>query len=246
MPSALKRAMVSRTSSSWSRSQNGCAQTATPPAAWMSADGLGDGGGRAAAVGGGAGDEVGLEDLARVGEVLGVQARAVARVVDDGLGEMGAADGLALRLPLDQRCAGQLEAELAQGVRHAVRAPRPVLPELRERAREAGVAVVEAVPEDVEVLVVAVERRDLGGGDDPDRPELRGRRERLRRPRRRSRGRSARGARPPLRPRAGRPRPAAASRRSGSSATGGRRSGRRPSRGRGLYVCDTARRHTKA
>ena len=55
----------------------------------------------------------------------------------------------------------ELEPGLAQRVGHAVRAPLAVGPEPGERVEERAAAVVDAVAEDVQVLPLAVDRREL-------------------------------------------------------------------------------------
>ena len=104
----------------------------------------------------------------------------------------------------------ELAAQLSRSA-SAIRCARAraVGAEALERGEERGVVVVDAVAEDVEVLALAVDRRELGRRHDARCPSRRRRRRAPRRRRRPCRGRSARAApRPPRRPRRP-PRPAA-------------------------------------
>ena len=60
------------------------------------------------------------------------------------------------------------EAELAQAVGHRQDAPPAVGAEVLERRLQPGVGGVDLVAEDVQVLVLAVDARELGGGREPD------------------------------------------------------------------------------
>ena len=120
----------------------------------------------------------------------------------------------------------ELEAELAQRVDHAAaRAPRGRRGSASSAARSAGSVWSTQVAEDVHVLVLAVDRRQLGRGHDAD--AVRGAPPPAPRRRRRPcRGRSARAARRPPRRRARTTSAGSGRRRSGSSATAGRTSAR--------------------
>jgi hypothetical protein len=60
-----------------------------------------------------------------------------------------------------------LESELAQLLRHRVGTALAVGARIEQALAEQGAAVVDPVAEHVQVLVVAVNGRDLGGRDDP-------------------------------------------------------------------------------
>ena len=78
----------------------------------------------------------------------------------------------------DRRVAGerlrhvQLKAVLAQRLDHPPRAVAAVRAPALERREQVAVVVVEQVAADVEVLALAVERRDLGRRDDGDAVEV--------------------------------------------------------------------------
>ena len=131
---------------------------------------------RAAAVAGRAGDEVGLEHLRGVGQALALEALGVRRVIEHGLRDVRAAD----RAVAGQRRRHvELEAVLAQRLDHPPRALAAVRAPGLERGEQVAVVVVEQVAADVEVLALAVERRDLGGRDDGDAVDVVGDVERL-------------------------------------------------------------------
>ena len=75
-------------------------------------------------------------------------------MIEGGLSEVGTADGG----PLGDL---ELEAAVAQGVGHAPSTGGPIGTELGQRLEQARGAVVEQVAEEVEVLPVVVERREL-------------------------------------------------------------------------------------
>ena len=135
-------------------------------------DRLRDGRGRAPAVGGLAGHEVGLEERRRLVEPGRAQQLGVAR--DRGGGEVRAADRAADR-PARLELAGvRRQAELVEHRDHAVDPRRPVGAPLDEPARERRVGVVDAVAEDVEVLAERVDGRELDRRHDGDRVALGG------------------------------------------------------------------------
>ena len=76
--------------------------------------------------------------------------------------EPGGAAGL-------QRRAVQREAARLERVGHPLGPRRAVAAEALQLGEEPGVGVVDAVAEDMEVFVVAVDGRQLGGGDDANR-----------------------------------------------------------------------------
>jgi hypothetical protein len=124
-------------------------------------DGLGDGRGGPVAVGGRAGDEIGLEKLRGVHDPLALEAHPVGRVIEGSLSEVGTADRGSLR---------QVEREpaRAQGLGHLEGAGRPVGSEGGERVVERRRLGVDQVAEDVQVVPVAVQRGELGRRDDAE------------------------------------------------------------------------------
>jgi hypothetical protein len=80
--------------------------------------------------------------------------------------QVRAPDRLAGRLARLDRGWVDLEAELAQPARHRVRAALAVGAGVEQTLAQQGAAVVDAVAEHVQVLVLPVDRRDLGGGHD--------------------------------------------------------------------------------
>ena len=160
-----------------STSQNGCAQTATPPAAWIDLDRLGDGRHRAAAVRRarrGSGRPRAAARSSRVPSsrrrilLAGCSNAACARCgrptggAAAVAGASSSSPARAARRPCGARARGAVGAE----------APRA-------RRASAGVVVVDAVAEDVEVLALAVDRRELGRRARARRPCARAGRERL-------------------------------------------------------------------
>ena len=79
-------------------------------------------------------------------------------MIERGLSEMGTADRGALRQV-------ELQAARAQRLGHADGAGAAIDTELGQRLEQARGAVVDQVAEDVEVLAVVVERRELDGAD---------------------------------------------------------------------------------
>ena len=80
----------------------------------------------------------------------------------------GPPDRLAGRLARLDRSRVHLEPELAQPVRHRVGTALAVRARVEQAFAEQRAAVVDPVAEHVQVLVLAVDRRDLGGRDHPD------------------------------------------------------------------------------
>ena len=80
-----------------------------------------------------------------------------------GVGQVGAADRLALRPPAVDLGLVELVAELAQGVGHRLGPALAILAPRGEARAQLAVVVVDQVPEDVQVLPLAVDRRDLDG-----------------------------------------------------------------------------------
>ncbi len=83
-------------------------------------------------------------------------------------GQMRAPDRLARRLARVDRGGVDLEAELPEPVRHRVGAALAVRAGVEQALAQQRAAVVDSVAEDVQVLVGAVDGRDLGGGHDPN------------------------------------------------------------------------------
>ena len=73
-----------------------------------------------------------------------------------------------------QRRVVELEAELAQPVRHLADPPRAVAAEVVQDRLQVLVGVVELVAEDVQVLVLAVDGGQLGGRAEGDASSLGG------------------------------------------------------------------------
>ncbi len=96
--------------------------------------------------------------MALLGEPIGVRG-----VREHRRREMRPPHGLPLRLPRLDRRRVDLEAELPEAVRHRVGAALTVGARVGEPLAEQGAPVVDPIPEDVQVLVLAVDRRDLRG-----------------------------------------------------------------------------------
>src|SRR5262245_12475891 len=124
-------------------------------------DRLGDRRGRAAAVGGSAGDEIGLQKLRSVHDLLGFKAHPVGWMVERSLGQMGATDRGTLRKV-------EREAEPAHRFRHAKRARGAVGAKVDERVEQRGRPVIDEVAEDMDVLALPVEGGELDGGHESD------------------------------------------------------------------------------
>ena len=88
----------------------------------------------------------------------------VGGVGEHGVGEVRAPDRLAGLAAGRQRRVVELEAELAQAVGHRLDPARAVVAEVVQDRDQVGVGDVELVAEDVQVLVAAVDGRQLGGG----------------------------------------------------------------------------------
>ena len=142
------------------------------------ADRLGDGRAGAADVRRRTRHEVGREEGVAAVDALLAQALGVRGVGEHRVGEVRAAQRQAGVPALGERAVVELEPELAQAVRHRLHAPAAVLAEVRERVAQRRVAVVELVAEHVQVLVLAVDRRELGRGRQAHAP-LRRRGQRL-------------------------------------------------------------------
>ena len=87
-------------------------------------------------------------------------------MADDRVGEVGAADRLALGLAPLELGLVELVAELAQGGGHRVGALLPIPAPGPQPLAQHLVVVVDDVAEHVQILLVAVDRRDLDSGDD--------------------------------------------------------------------------------
>ena len=120
---------------------------------------------RAPHVAGRAGDEVGGEE--RVAALDPFVAQPRARWPGARAARRRGAGGRARRARLQRRVV-ELEAELAQPVGHREDAAHAVGAEVLQRVEQRAVGVVERVAEDVQVLVSAVHRRELGRGHECD------------------------------------------------------------------------------
>ncbi len=91
----------------------------------------------------------------------------VGGVGQDRSREMRPPDRLARCLARVDRSRVDLEAELAKAVRHRVGAALTVRAGVEQPLAQQSAAVVDPVAEHVQVLVLAIDGRDLGGRDDP-------------------------------------------------------------------------------
>jgi hypothetical protein len=98
--------------------------------------------------------QVGLQKLRGVHDSLALEAHPVGRMVEGSLSQVRAPDGLALRQV-------ELQAAVAQRLGHADGARRAVGSVGGKGAEERDRPVVDEVAEDVQVLDVAVDRREL-------------------------------------------------------------------------------------
>ena len=127
-------------------------------------DGLRDRRPRARHVGDGARHEVGGEELRLARDPLLAQPVGVGRVLQHRLGEVRAAERGARPLARLEAGAVEHEAELLEPVGHRVDAAPAVGAEVGERVAQRRVVVAQLVAEHVQVLEVALDRRQLGGG----------------------------------------------------------------------------------
>jgi hypothetical protein len=134
-------------------------------------DRLGHGRRRARAVGRRPGHEIGLQQLRGVHDLLVGKAHPVRGMVERRLGKVRTTDRVALRQV-------ELKAALPQRLRHADGAGGAVGTEGGQGAEERDGAVVDPVAQDVEVVELGVERRDLDGGREAE-AQSRARLERL-------------------------------------------------------------------
>ena len=160
-----------------STSQNGCAQTATPPAPWISSIASLDGRRLALAEGRPALDQVGDEERRGLGQLLALEPRRVVRVrrppPGPGAGGRSSARGRARvqqrRRPRPSRSA---RAPRSSAARAASRSPRE-----RASCSSSGcVRRIDQVAADVQVGGGGVEDRDLDAGDQRDADARRRRR----------------------------------------------------------------------
>jgi hypothetical protein len=105
--------------------------------------------------------EIGLQQLRGVHDLLAREAHPVGGMVESSLSEVRPADRRALRQV-------DLQAAVAQRLGHTNGAGRAVGAEGRERSEERARAVVDEVAEDVEVLEIPVEGRELDRGNDAE------------------------------------------------------------------------------
>jgi hypothetical protein len=106
-------------------------------------------------------NEIGLEELRGVHDLLALKAHPVGGMVESSLSEVRPADRRALRQV-------ELQTALAQRLGHADGAGRAVGLEGGQRAEQRDGAVVDEVAEDVEVLEVPVDRRELDRRDEAE------------------------------------------------------------------------------
>ena len=92
----------------------------------------------------------------------------VGGVSQDGSRQVRPPDRLAGRLARLDRRRVDLEAELAKPLRHRVGTALAVRARVEQPLAQKGAAVVDPVTEHVQVLVHAVDGRDLGGRDHPN------------------------------------------------------------------------------
>jgi hypothetical protein len=98
--------------------------------------------------------EIGLQELRGVHDLLALEAHPVGRMVESSLSEVWTADRRALRQV-------ELQTTVAQRLGHSNGAGRPVGAEGGQRPEQRNRTVVDEVAEDVEVLEVPVDRREL-------------------------------------------------------------------------------------
>jgi hypothetical protein len=101
-----------------------------------------------------AGHEIGPQELRGVHDLLALEAHPVGGMVEGSLSEVRTADRRALRQV-------ELQATVAQRLGHANGAGRAVGAEGRQRPEQGDRPVVDEVAEDVQVVEVAVDRREL-------------------------------------------------------------------------------------
>ncbi len=121
---------------------------------------------RAREVGRLAGDQEVGQERGDVVIALGGESVRVGRMLQDRLREVRAADRLAGVAALREHRVVHLPAELLQLRAHSLRAQLAVRARVAQPLCEHRVVMVDPVAEDVQVLVAAEHRGDLGGGDD--------------------------------------------------------------------------------
>ena len=131
-------------------------------------DRLLDGGMRARHVAGLALNQVRRDERGDIRVPLFREPFGVGRVSQDRSRQVRPPDRLAGRLARLDRSGVDLEAELAEPLRHRVGAALAVRARVEQPLAQQGAAVVDPVAEHVQVLVLAVDGRDLGGRDHPD------------------------------------------------------------------------------
>ena len=170
-------------------SQNGCAQTARPPAAWIASI-ASDRRPGTRARSRGSRDQVGGEERVVAVDLLVAQALRVGGVREQRVGEVRAPRGARAANASSSSSKPSSRSRSAIARMRRTRSARKSS-SVEEQRR---VGVVDAVAEDVQVLVLAVDGGELDRGHEPRCPE-RGPRPAPRPRRRRCRGRSARAAR---------------------------------------------------
>ena len=145
-------------------SQNGCAQTATPPAAWITSIASSTVGRVRATYATRARDEVGREERALAVDPLGAQLRRVRRVREHRVCEVRPPERRAGALARPQVAPVERESQLLQPVGHRPDPAPAVGAEVLQRGAQLGVVVAQLVAADVQVLELARDARELGGG----------------------------------------------------------------------------------
>ena len=160
-------------------SQNGCAQTATPPAAWITSIASSTVGRERATYADRARHEVRREQRVLAVDPLGAQLRRVARVREHRVGEVRPPERQARRLARAQLAAVEPEAELLQPVRHRPDPAPAVGAEVGQRRAQLRVVVAQLVAAHVQVLELARRRSTARPPGEQRRPCSRAARERL-------------------------------------------------------------------
>ena len=120
-------------------------------------------------VGGRARDQVGRDEGGDVRVALLLQPLLVGGVLEHRRRQVGTAHGLAGGLARLDRLRVDLVAQLVELRAHPLRAALAVGAGVAQPLEQHGVVVVDPVAQHVKVLVVVVDRGDLGGGHDGDR-----------------------------------------------------------------------------
>ncbi len=119
-------------------------------------------------------DQIGLEERGHLGAALGREPRGVRGIADHGHRDVRAADRLPLLPALAERVLVDREPELLHRGDHRLGAGAALPARLLQTIPKVGVARVDQVAEDVEVLPRRVDRRDLDAAHDPQSGRARG------------------------------------------------------------------------